>query len=24
PLKEFSGVLTGVPVYYGRGEGLME
>jgi circadian clock protein KaiC len=24
PLKEFHGVLTGVPVYHGRGESLME
>jgi circadian clock protein KaiC len=24
PLKDFHGVLTGVPVYHGKGEGLME
>ncbi len=24
PLKEFRGVLTGIPVYHGQGEGLME
>jgi circadian clock protein KaiC len=24
PLKDFQGVLTGVPVYHGKGEGLME
>jgi circadian clock protein KaiC len=24
PLTEFRGVLTGVPVYHGMGEGLME